>query len=94
MDTILKNKKAIIVLAALLIAFYVLSMIFSGIGTGTGENAPESNADLVEIADELSTIQFKQEIFTNPAYTQLVDFTAPLPTDTPGRTNPFDLIGR
>ncbi len=94
MDTILKNKKAIITLAVLLIIFYVFSLFFSGTPGDVGESATETNASLVEVAGELSTIEFKKEIFSNPAYKQLVDFSAILPTDTPGRSNPFDVIGR
>lgn len=94
MDIILKNKKAIVGLAILLIAFYLYSMFSEPSVETMGENVAESNSTLVEIADELSGIQFRQEIFSNPGYKQLIDFSGALPQQTPGRSNPFEVIGR
>lgn len=94
MDTILKNKTAIVALALLLIAFYVLSLVFGGAVPTESESAEEKNAALVEIAGELSTIEFNQEIFSSRAYRQLIDFSTALPAEAPGRSNPFGVIGR
>jgi hypothetical protein len=93
MDFILKNKKTVIAFALLLVAFYVYSIFSDPEVAGTDQMA-EGAATLVEIADELSGIQFNQEIFSEPAYRQLVDFTATLPSESPGRPNPFEVIGR
>lgn len=94
MDIILQNKKAVIGIALLLIAFYAVSL-FSTSGSMEEEpSAVETNAAIVEIAGELSGIQFKHDIFSDPGYRSLVDFSAALPQENPGRSNPFAQIGR
>lgn len=94
MDTILKNKKAIIGLAILLIAFYLYSLFSDPMAVTVEESVAQSNSSLVEIADELSSIQFRQEIFSRPGYKQLIDFSAEIPQQAQGRPNPFGIIGR
>jgi hypothetical protein len=75
------------------LAFFLYSMI-----VGPLQSVPEAeevrDENLVEIADELSGIIFRQDLFSTPGYKALVDFSAPLPAEPAGRTNPFEVIGR
>ena len=62
--------------------------------TPTG-SAPEAlGADLLKMSNDLSRATLSQELFSNPGYLSLSDFSTPLPLQPVGRTNPFDVIGR
>lgn len=93
MDLVLKNKKSVIALVLLLIAFFFYSVFFAP--------EPEINApaavpgeDLLNIANKLSGINFNQELFKMRGYRALTDFSVAIPQEATGRTNPFEVIGR
>jgi len=54
----------------------------------------ESDTTLVKTANELSGIDFKNNLFTALAYRFLTDFSTAIPSEPVGRPNPFDVIGR
>ncbi len=58
------------------------------------ETALTAGKDLIEISDQLSRAQLSQNLFTMPGYLILTDFTAVIPQQSYGRTNPFEVIGR
>lgn len=94
MDNILKNKTAILSLVLLLIAFYAYSVFF---GSESGEvvaTPAESGEEIVSLAEELSEINFRQDVFSQPGYRYLVDFSTELSSQPMGRTNPFGVVGR
>lgn len=94
MDNILKNKTAILSLVMLLIAFYAYSVFF---GSEPGEvvaTPAESGEEIVSLAEELSEINFRQDVFSQPGYRYLVDFSTELSSQPMGRTNPFGVVGR
>lgn len=78
----------------LLLAFFAYSIIFKSDGAPVATEPQVEGENIVEIADELSNITFKQDLFSTPGYKALVDFSAVLPTEQPGRRNPFDTLGR
>ena len=51
-------------------------------------------ADLLQIRDKLSEANLNKEIFAEPNYRRLTDFSLPIPDQPIGRKNPFDAIGR
>lgn len=96
MDILLKNKKTVVAAVAALMAFYFYSVFF-GPEPSVGETesvATSENLKLIETANELSGITFNQNLFKNPAYRYLVDFSTVLTPQPTGRANPFDVIGR
>lgn len=50
--------------------------------------------DLITLADQLSRVTLSQEVFKLPGYRNLTDFSLPLPLQSFGRNNPFEIIGR
>ena len=60
----------------------------------TEESALSIGKDLTDLSDQLSRAQLSQALFSTPSYKYLTDFTAPIPQQTIGRNNPFDIIGR
>lgn len=93
-DSLVKNKSAVVGIVILLLAFFAYSIIFKSDGAPLVAEPSVEGENLVEIADELSNISFKQDIFASPGYKALIDFSAPLPSEQPGRRNPFDTLGR
>ena len=51
-------------------------------------------ADLLALLDKLDGAVLDTTLFTSPSYLLLEDFSTTIPTETTGRSNPFDLIGR
>ncbi len=93
MDTLIKNKKSVGALVIILLAFYLYSLF-----ANSGETEPEvvgsQDEGLIEVANELSNISFRQDLFAKPGYKNLVDFSTTLTAQPTGRKNPFDIIGR
>lgn len=58
------------------------------------ESALSIGEDLIELSDQLSRAQLSQALFSTPGYKYLTDFTAPIPEQPLGRSNPFQVIGR
>lgn len=56
---------------------------------GTRDPATDQSREFIAILKEIENIRFDTSIFSDTAYQSLVDESAPLPTKTPGRTNPF-----
>jgi hypothetical protein len=54
--------------------------------------AQSVGADLVELLNKLQSVTLDQSIFKTPAFLYLTDFSVPLPTEAPGRKNPFDVL--
>jgi hypothetical protein len=95
MDTLLKNKKAVIVFILLVLAFFLYGAIFVPDASPSDEAAvTPGHEDLLNIANELSSINFRQELFSAPAYRALLDFSTDIPPQPAGRPNPFQIIGR
>lgn len=58
------------------------------------ESALSIGKDLIELSDQLARAQLSQALFSTPGYRYLTDFTAPIPQQPLGRSNPFEIIGR
>ena len=94
MQTLFKNKLMIGLVLVLIVGGFIYRS-FSGSVITTGDSsALVIGQDLVELSDKLSRVTLSSELFTTPGYTLLTDFTAPLPQQSFGRKNPFDVIGR
>lgn len=94
MDTLLKNKSIIIGLVVLLLAFLAYSMFFGADDMETEVVTSEANASLIDLASELSSINFEQSLFNTPGYKSLVDFSSTLESQPVGRDNPFGALGQ
>jgi hypothetical protein len=95
MDTIIKNKTAIVSLVLLILAFFFYSMFFGD--DSETLIAPANTAagtELIALSKELSGISFSQDLFSTPAYRMLVDFGSEVLPQPTGRPNPFGIIGR
>ena len=57
-------------------------------------NQTPIGSDLLKISADLSKATLSPELFSNPAYRMLTDFSLPLEEQSIGRPNPFDIIGR
>lgn len=92
-DSLVKNKAAVGGIVVLLLAFFGYSIFFS---PEPAAPATEEVSDpvLVDTAEELSGITFRQDLFSMPAYKSLVDWSVTLPAEQGGRRNPFAPIGR
>jgi len=93
MDTLIKNKTAIVALVILILGFLAYSILFSSDQVEETVTSGE-NTDILELSQELSNISFDQELFTSPGYMMLKDFSAELEAQPTGRSNPFGAIGQ
>ena len=77
--------------------FLMVIFLYSLTGRSTlpaDPNQAPIGADLLKISNDLSKVTLNPEIFSNPAYRMLTDFSLPLGGQPVGRPNPFDIIGR
>ena len=96
MKSLAKYKGTLIALVLFAVGFfiynaYVKELLFKPVET---QSAAEVGADLVEIYNELQAVSFESDLFKSSSYKSLKDFSTPLPVIQPGRSNPFDVIGR
>ncbi len=101
MDIIRKYKTPLSIIAALVLAF-ILYSYFHGSSSNTGAVL---TSNTIAVADNtvgqsflnqlltLQSIQLNSEIFSNPSFNALQDFSQPVPTQPQGRPNPFAPIG-
>jgi len=93
MEKLYQNKKAVIAITVLVLAFFAYSVIMSPDATSLTDTT-RPGEDLVKVAQNLSAINFNQEIFKTPSYRSLIDWSPIIPSEPTGRVNPFDVIGR
>lgn len=80
-------------LLALLLALWYGLFRTEPLPPGTPGNSAVG-ADLLKISAELSEANLDQEIFSDPEYLYLTDFSTAIQPQPTGRANPFDIIGR
>lgn len=91
-----KNKSLILSIVLLVLLFVVYNNFFKSETTSftIDPQVKAIGANIVKTYAELQSVEFDTKLFTAPAYTNLTDFSAPIPSQPVGRTNPFDLLGR
>lgn len=95
--------KLLLALAIIIVAFIVYKALFvggdsdGGVSPGleaVGLDSTETGSDeFLNILLSLQQIELSSEVFSNPIFTSLVDFSTELKDQTPGRENPFAPIG-
>lgn len=94
--------KLLLALAIIIVAFIVYKALFVGGDGGAvepgletvGLDSNEAGSDeFLNILLSLQQIELSSEVFSNPIFTSLVDFSTELKDQTPGRENPFAPIG-
>jgi hypothetical protein len=95
MEAIFKNKLLLSATLILILAMFGYRFFSSdSLESHSAESATVAGQDLLRISDELARAQLSQDLFTLPGYRYLTDFTAPIPQQSIGRTNPFGIIGQ
>lgn len=94
MQAIFKNKIFLIIIFLFILATFGYRLFVPKIVEVTEESALSVGKDLIQLSDQLSNAQLSQTLFSMPGYLFLTDFTAPIPQQSFGRVNPFDIIGR
>lgn len=95
MQALLKNKMTVGFVLLLLVVWLGYRQ-FSNSATSLAEegSALSVGQDLLDMANRLSAAELSQELLSDRSYIFLNDFSLPIPQQSFGRTNPFDLIGR
>lgn len=96
MEILTKNKGILATVALFIVAMFVYNVFFKSQAVAVPSELSASSVgdDLLKIRGELQAITFDRALFTSPGYLLLTDFGTAIPTQTTGRTNPFDIIGR
>jgi hypothetical protein len=99
LDTI-KNNKALVILLAIVIAFFVWFGMSEKAPTTndllTAEGGAESSAaeqELLKLLLDMRSIRLDGTLFEKPAFNSLHDFGKEIMQEPVGRTNPFETIG-
>ncbi len=90
----LRNKTILGSTLLVIVALLTYNFFLKGNSIVPTEGENQVGSDLIQISEELSGASFNQELFSEPAYRFLTDFSTPIPAQVVGRTNPFDIIGR
>lgn len=61
----------------------------TSVGTDGSANAQEVGARVINILNQINSLKIDGEIFSDPAYMTLVDYTITVPEQNVGRPNPF-----
>jgi|GEM_PF-5291124 len=90
----LENHKGIVVAV---FVFLMVILAYNYLAPSASITAPDlvtagPGAEVVSLYSSLQSITFDQTLFSSPAYRNLTDFSTPLPTETVGRSNPFDAL--
>lgn len=93
MQSILKSK-AFLGIILLFILGTLGYRLFMPTDVSKEESALSIGKDLIELSDQLSRAQPSQTLLSTSGYRYLTDFTAPIPQQPLGRSNPFQTIGR
>lgn len=94
MQALAKNKKFLYILVLFILAMFLYNLFIKSDEAPAEGTAVAIGSDLLKLANDLSAAQFNQELFSVPGYIFLTDFTAPIPAQSIGRNNPFEIIGR
>ncbi len=95
MQALFKNKAFLAIVILFIIGAFAYRMFSPNTGPDLeGESALSIGKDLIDLSAQLSRAQLSQTLFSSPSYIMLTDFTAPIPQQSLGRNNPFDIIGR
>ncbi|MEK7194172.1 MAG: hypothetical protein AAB660_00590 [Patescibacteria group bacterium] len=91
-----KNQKAILAIVLLGTAFYVYMTFFKSDSAPTPEDqtAQQVGGEVLALYQSLQTVSLDQTLFSYSLYKKLVDFSIAIPSQTPGRVNPFNVIGQ
>lgn len=91
-----KNKSLLLTILVLVLLFVVYNNFFRTDATSfvVDPQVKIIGADIVKTYSNLQSVNLDQKIFSQPGFTNLVDFGATIPDQPAGRTNPFDILGR
>ena len=98
MDFFHKNQKTILVLVLLGAGIYFYLTFFKPEGGTTpipqDANAEQVGNEVLALYNSLQSVSLDQGLFNYSLYKNLIDFSVPVPYQTPGRRNPFNVIGQ
>lgn len=96
MATLAKNKIILAAVAIFILAMFLYNLFLSPEAISFPSEVPAASIgdDLIKIHDELQQVTLDKSIFSAKGYLELTDFSTAIPPYTPGRSNPFDIIGR
>lgn len=96
MKSLEKNKVVLIAIFLFAVVIFAYNTFFKqgGIASPDGQSATSIGDDLLKLHGELKKVTLKKELFSHPGYNLLEDFNTPIPNQSIGRPNPFEIIGR
>ncbi len=97
MDFFHKNQKSILIVVLMGAGLYFYLTYFKPDGAVVvpqNATAEEVGAEVLSLYNSLQSVTLDQSIFNYSLYKNLVDFSTPIPYQTPGRSNPFNPIGQ
>lgn len=97
-----KNKKALLIIIFALVLFGAIYFFFFRSGEpqalvldefGNPVQATVVGQDLIVLLSEIQSIRLDSQLFDNPAFRSLTDYSVELISEPQGRANPFAEIG-
>ena len=96
----MKTSSSIKTLLPLIGIFVVVMFLYNLFASGDSVSSPQELAninignDLLELRNELQEVSLERDVFSDPRFLNLNDFSTAIPSQPTGRPNPFNLIGR
>lgn len=96
MKTFVNNKAILAILGVLAVGMLLYSFLLGKDPVPTTGDlfASEIGTDLLKTRQKLQEVVLDRNIFSDDKFLQLSDFSADIPEQAIGRTNPFNVIGR
>jgi hypothetical protein len=95
MNFIKNNKGIAIALLIFIVAIGVYKLFSTNVALTESSLVSQSiGADIIELNSRIERVNLDPALFSSAVYKSLVDFSASIPLQPVGRTNPFDLMGR
>ena len=95
MNLIKKYKGIMLALVIFLVAMFGYKLFSTNIEFAEeGMVAQSIGADIIELNSRIERVNLDPSLFSSATYRSLTDFSATIPSQPVGRTNPFDQLGR
>ena len=79
----------------MIVGMFSYRMLYTpAVDTFDTQSALVVGEDLLKLSNALSQAKLSKELFAVPGYLFLTDLSVPIPQQTFGRPNPFNVIGR
>jgi hypothetical protein len=95
MNFIKNNKGIMLSILIFIVAIGIYKLFATNVALTEDSLVSQSiGGDIIELNSRIERVNLDPALFSSAVYKSLVDFSASIPSQPVGRSNPFDLMGR